>query len=105
MNANLTPVLTNILKFFRTIMGGAQETADVLHYLKVMDNEKGRSKASYGIAGTGGFNVNLAGNTIAEEADVNLYKNKETHYKKSITKPLQRLATNISQTQKRLSRH
>lgn len=74
LNANLTPVLTNILKFFRTIMGGAQETADVLHYLKVMDNEKGRSKASIGVAGTGGFNVNIAGNTIAEEADVDLYK-------------------------------
>lgn len=74
LNANLTPVLTNILKFFRTIMGGAQETADVLHYLKVMDNEKGRSKASIGVVGTGGFNVNLAGNTIAEGADVDLYK-------------------------------
>lgn len=74
LNANLTPVLTNILKFFRTIMGGAQETADVLHYLKVMDNEKGRSKASIGFVGTGGFNVNLAGNTIAEGADVDLYK-------------------------------
>ena len=74
LNANLTPVLTNILKFFRTITGGAQETADVLHYLKVMDNEKGRSKASIGPVGTGGFNVHLAGNTIAEEADVDLYK-------------------------------
>lgn len=74
LNANLTPVLTNILKFFRIITGGAQETADVLHYLKVMDNGKGRSKASIGFAGTGGFNVNLAGNTIAEEADVDLYK-------------------------------
>lgn len=74
LNANLTPVLTNILKFFRTITGGAQETADVLHYLKVMDNEKGRSKASIGVVGTGGFNVNLAGNTIAEGADVDLYK-------------------------------
>lgn len=74
LNANLTPVLTNILKFFRIITGGAQETADVLHYLKVMDNEKGRSKASIGVVGTGGFNVNLAGNTIAEEADVDLYK-------------------------------
>lgn len=74
LNANLTPVLTNILKFFRIITGGAQETADVLHYLKVMDNEKGRSNASIGFAGTGGFNVNLAGNTIAEEADVDLYK-------------------------------
>ena len=74
LNANLTPVLTNILKFFRIITGGAQETADVLHYLKVMDNEKGRSKASIGVAGAGGFNVNLAGNTIAEEADVDLYK-------------------------------
>lgn len=74
LNANLTPVLTNILKFFRAITGGAQETADVLHYLKVMDNEKGRSKASIGPVGTGGFNVHLAGNTIAEEADVDLYK-------------------------------
>ena len=74
LNANLTPVLTNILKFFRTITGGAQETADVLHYLKVMDNEKGRSKASIGPVGTGGFNVHLAGNTIAEKADVDLYK-------------------------------
>lgn len=73
LNANLTPVLTKILKFFRIITGGAQETADVLHYLKVMDNEKGRSKASIGFAGTGGFNVNLAGNTIAEGADVDLY--------------------------------
>lgn len=74
LNANLTPVLTNILKFFRIITGGAQETADVLHYLKVMDNEKGRSKASIGVVGTGGFNVNLAGNTIAEGVDVDLYK-------------------------------
>lgn len=74
LNANLTPVLTNILKFFRAITGGAQETADVLHYLKVMDNEKGRSKASIGPVGTGGLNVNLAGNIIAEEADVDLYK-------------------------------
>lgn len=74
LNANLTPVLTKILKFFRVITGGAQETADVLHYLKVMDNEKGRSKASIGPVGTGGFNVHLAGNTIAEEADVDLYK-------------------------------
>lgn len=74
LNANLTPVLTNILKFFRTITGGAQEAADVLHYLKVMDNEKGRSKASIGPVGTGGFNANLAGSTIAEGADVDLYK-------------------------------
>lgn len=74
LNANLTPVLTNILKFFRIITGGAQETADVLHYLKVMDNEKGRSKTSIGVVGTGGFNVNLAGSTIAEGADVDLYK-------------------------------
>lgn len=74
LNANLTPVLTKILKFFRIITGGAQETADVLHYLKVMDNEKGRSKASIGVVGTGGFNVNLAGSTIAEGADVDLYK-------------------------------
>lgn len=86
LNANLTPVLTNILKFFRTIMGGAQETADVLHYLKVMDNEKGRSKASIGPIGTGGFNVNLAGNTIAEGADVDLYKKQRNALQKIYNK-------------------
>lgn len=73
-NANITPILTKIVKIFRTITGGAQEAADVLHYLKVMDNEKGRSKASIGPVGTGGFNANLAGNIRAEGADVDLYK-------------------------------
>lgn len=86
LNANLTPVLTNILKFFRTITGGAQEAADVLHYLKVMDNEKGRSKASIGPVGTGGFNTNLAGSTIAEGADVDLYKKQRDALQKIYSK-------------------
>lgn len=86
LNANLTPVLTNILKFFRTITGGAQEAADVLHYLKVMDNEKGRSKASIGPVGTGGFNANLAGSTIAEGADVDLYKKQRDALQKIYSK-------------------
>lgn len=99
LNANLTPVLTNILKFFRTIMGGAQETADVLHYLKVMDNEKGRSKASIGVVGTGGFNVNLAGNTIAEGADVDLYKKQrdalQKIYNKAVAKARNKYKPNL----------
>lgn len=86
LNANLTPVLTNILNFFRTITGGAQEAADVLHYLKVMDNEKGRSKASIGPVGTGGFNANLAGSTIAEGADVDLYKKQRDALQKIYSK-------------------
>lgn len=86
LNANLTPVLTNILKFFRTITGGAQEAADVLHYLKVMDNEKGRSKASIGPVGTGGFNANLTGSTIAEGADVDLYKKQRDALQKIYSK-------------------
>lgn len=86
LNANLTPVLTKILKFFRTITGGAQEAADVLHYLKVMDNEKGRSKASIGPVGTGGFNANLAGSTIAEGADVDLYKKQRDALQKIYSK-------------------
>lgn len=99
LNANLTPVLTNILKFFRTITGGAQETADVLHYLKVMDNEKGRSKASIGVVGTGGFNVNLAGNTIAEGADVDLYKKQrdalQKIYNKAVAKARNKYKPNL----------
>lgn len=99
LNANLTPVLTNILKFFRIITGGAQETADVLHYLKVMDNEKGRSKASIGVVGTGGFNVNLAGNTIAEGADVDLYKKQrdalQKIYNKAVAKARNKYKPNL----------
>lgn len=99
LNANLTPILTKILKFFRIITGGAQETADVLHYLKVMDNEKGRSKASIGVVGTGGFNVNLAGNTIAEGADVDLYKKQrdalQKIYNKAVAKARNKYKPNL----------
>lgn len=86
LNVNLTPVLTKFLNFFRTITGGAQEAADVLHYLKVMDNEKGRSKASIGPVGTGGFNANLAGSAIAEGADVDLYKKQRDALQKIYSK-------------------
>lgn len=86
LNVNLTPVLTKFLNFFRTITGGAQEAADVLHYLKVMDNEKGRSKAPIGPVGTGGFNANLAGSAIAEGADVDLYKKQRDALQKIYSK-------------------
>lgn len=101
LNANLTPVLTNILKFFRIITGGAQETADVLHYLKVMDNEKGRSKASIGPIGTGGFNVNLAGNTIAEGADVDLYKKQRDALQKIYNKAVATARNKYKQNSKK----
>lgn len=86
LNVNLTPVLTKFLNFFRTITGGAQEAADVLHYLKVMDNEKDRSKAPIGPVGTGGFNANLAGSAIAEGADVDLYKKQRDALQKIYSK-------------------
>lgn len=37
LNANLTPTLTNILKFFRRIIEGSQQTASQLNYLKNYD--------------------------------------------------------------------
>ena len=74
LNTNLTPILAKLLRFFRIITIGVQETADVLHYIKVMNDEKGRPKASIGIVSPSGFNVNFAGNIMAEEADVDLYK-------------------------------
>lgn len=37
LNANLTPTLTNILKFFRRILEGSQQTASQLNYLKNYD--------------------------------------------------------------------
>ena len=86
LNANLTPILTTIIKFFKIITGGAQEAADVLHYLQVRDNEKGRSKALIGPVGTSGFNANLAGSTIAEEADVDLYKKQRDALQKIYSK-------------------
>lgn len=37
LNANYTPILTNILKFFNKIIGGAQKTAEELEYIKNFD--------------------------------------------------------------------
>ena len=37
LNANLTPTLTNILKFFRRVLEGSQQTASQLNYLKNYD--------------------------------------------------------------------
>lgn len=43
LNANLTPTLTNILKFFRRILEGSQQTASQLNYLKNYDKIHSRS--------------------------------------------------------------
>lgn len=57
LNANLTPVLTNILRFFNRIIGGASRTADELNYLKNYDkNHKGsRKSAKYVDSATSGM--------------------------------------------------
>lgn len=61
LNANITPVLTNILKFFTKIIGGAQETAEELSFLEKWDKKTGNTKLN-AIGGTSpsGFNVNAA---------------------------------------------
>lgn len=67
INANLTPTLTNILKFFTKIIGGAQKTADELNYLKNFDkNHKGaKSGMQYTESVTGGWTANFQESTVA----------------------------------------
>lgn len=52
INANLTPVLTNVLQFFNKIIGGAQRTADELNYLKNFDKIHKDSKQGQKYAGS-----------------------------------------------------
>ena len=75
LNANITPILTKIVKIFRTIMGGAQEAADVdlykkqrnalqVIYIKAVaaarNKYKPNSKTGYkGISAEGMFNAGM----------------------------------------------
>lgn len=52
INANLTPLLTNVLQFFNKIIGGAQRTADELNYLKNFDKNHKDSKQGQKYAGS-----------------------------------------------------
>ena len=67
INANLTPTLTRILKFFTKIIGGAQRTADELNYLKNYDNNhKGAKKGvRYTESVTGGWTSGFRESTVA----------------------------------------
>ncbi len=75
INTNLTPTLTEILKFFTRIIGGAQRTADELDYLKNYDeihsDSKGKtSGALYNIGASASLAVSTQYRTQSEEANL-----------------------------------
>lgn len=78
LNANLTPVLTNILRFFNRIIGGATKTADELNYLKNYDkNHKGsRKSAEYVDAATFGMGAFSESAVVAMGANESYRNNK-----------------------------
>lgn len=95
MNANLTPTLTRILKFFTKIIGGAQKTADELNYLKNFDNNhKGIKRGiqyteSVTSGWTAGFQESAVANmgarqqyNISKEEGLNLYRKQRDRLKR-----------------------
>jgi TP901 family phage tail tape measure protein len=87
LNANLTPVLTNILRFFNRIIGGASRTADELNYLKNYDkNHKGsRKSAKYVDSATSGMGAFPESTVVAMGANESYRNNKKENlelYKK-----------------------
>lgn len=79
LNANLTPVLTNILRFFNRIIGGASRTADELNYLKNYDkNHKGsRKSAKYVDSATSGMGAFPESAVVAMGANESYQSNKK----------------------------
>lgn len=79
LNANLTPVLTNILRFFNRIIGGASRTADELNYLKNYDkNHKGsRKSAKYVDSATSGIGAFPESAVVAMGANESYQSNKK----------------------------
>lgn len=82
LNANLTPVLTNILRFFNRIIGGATQTADELNYLKNYDkNHKGsRKSAEYADAATSGMGAFSESAVVAMGANESYRNNKKENF-------------------------
>lgn len=82
LNANLTPVLTNILRFFNRIIGGATQTADELNYLKNYDkNHKGsRKSAEYVDAATSGMGAFSESAVVAMGANESYRNNKKENF-------------------------
>ena len=83
LNANLTPVLTNILRFFNRIIGGASRTADELNYLKNYDkNHKGsRKSAKYVDSATSGMGAFPESAVVAMGANESYQSNKKENLK------------------------
>ena len=83
LNANLTPVLTNILRFFNRIIGGASRTADELNYLKNYDkNHKGsRKSAKYVDSATSGMGAFPESAVAAMGANESYQSNKKENLK------------------------
>nr|DAD84518.1 MAG TPA: Tape measure domain protein [Siphoviridae sp. ctA4S13] len=79
LNANLTPVLTGILRFFNRIIGGASRTADELNYLKNYDkNHKGsRKSAKYVDSATSGMGAYPESAVVAMGANESYQSNKK----------------------------
>lgn len=79
LNANLTPVLTNILRFFNRIIGGASRTADELNYLKnYYKNHKGsRKSAKYVDSATSGMGAFPESAVVAMGANESYQSNKK----------------------------
>lgn len=82
LNANLTPVLTNILRFFNRIIGGASRTADELNYLKNYDkNHKGsRKSAKYVDSATSGMGAFPESAVAAMGANESYQSNKKENF-------------------------
>lgn len=81
INANFTPILTNVLNFFNKIIGGAQKTADELRYLQNFDKRHDSTKNQrYGKAATSGMegfaetSVALRGAQEADKPNLEAYR-------------------------------
>lgn len=79
LNANLTPVLTNILRFFNRIIGGASRTADELNYLKNYDknHKDSRKSAKYVDSATSGMGAFPESAVVAMGANESYQSNKK----------------------------
>jgi TP901 family phage tail tape measure protein len=87
LNANLTPVLTNILRFFNRIIGGASRTADELNYLKNYDknHKSSRKSEKYVDSATSGMGAFPESTVVAMGANESYRNNKKENlelYKK-----------------------
>lgn len=102
INANLTPTLTKILKFFTRIISGAQRTTDELNYLNNFDkNHKGAKRGMQTTASaTGGWLAGFRESNVANTGAIEqhqlskgdgleLYRKQRDHLKRLYQKGLE----------------